>query len=369
MRKNLFQQTSIIILFKLTVSGFLLLFGGSSLYAQSKDSIGHKKGDPPKVKVLPVPTLGYEPETKTYIGAAGLFTLDFYHDSTTRTSNTKIEFTYTWRNQIILESEWEYFFKGERWFTKGLLHYSRFPDFYYGVGPGTGENAELLFNSHRIIIDINAFKNIGGHHFAGLGIRYLSYRNITSDSINPYLELKNTSVFGIKGALVKDTRNNLLNTSKGEYYFIESDYNFGSPGYIRLMVDLRKYYTVKGNYTFALRLYNSFNFNTPAFFDYSVLGGDRFVRGYFYGRYRDNNLSTFQAEFRLPLFWRFGVAAIGGLSTVYPDFNSFANRIRPNYGGGLRFAVDKKDKINLRFDYVLGAEKQNGFYIAFGESF
>ena len=356
-------------LLRLAVSGYFLLITCLVVLAQNKDSVNVKENKNRKVTIMPVPSLGYEPETKTYVGAVALITLNLYQDSLTRTSNTSLEFTYSMRNQMILESDWSYFFREEKWFTRGLLHFSGYPDYYYGVGPDTEDDEGLLYESNRIMIDVNLFRNIGRSYFTGLGLRYLSYQNLSYTDSNPYPELVNTLVFGIKGAFFKDTRNNLLNTTEGAYYLLETDYNFSVSDYLRLIVDLRRYLTISENYTFALRLYNSFNFSTPGFFDYSLLGGDKFVRGYFYGRYRDKNLSTFQSEFRMPLFWRFGFAAIGGLSTIYRDAPSFAYKIWPNYGAGLRFLVDRQNNINLRFDYVLGAKGQNGFYVSFGESF
>lgn len=354
---------------RLFTSACILLCGCFLLSAQDKDSTDIKSDQPRKITVMPVPSLGYSPETKTYLGAVALLTLNLYQDSLTRTSNTSLEFTYTMRRQMVLEADWNYFFKEEKWFTSGLLHISKYPDYYYGVGYDTEDWEGLLYESNRIIIDVNIYKNLGRKFFTGIGLRYLSYQNLSYNSENTFPELVNTSVFGIQGAILKDSRNNLLNSMHGGYYLLQTDYNFSTSNYLRLMLDLRKYLTINETYTFALRLYNSFNFNTPGFFDYSIMGGDRFVRGYFYGRYRDKNLSTFQSEFRMPLFWRFGFAVMGGLSSLYPDAQSFTNKIWPNYGAGLRFLIDRKNNVNLRIDYVRGANGQDGFYISFGESF
>ena len=333
------------------------LFGQGTLVKKQK-----------KIKILPVPTFGYEPETKTHIGAVSLFTLDFYQDSMTRTSNAKVEFNYTWMNQIILESEWDYFFKEESWFTNGRLHFSKYPDYYWGIGNQSSEEQQLLFSTNRTIFDINGYKNLGHKVFVGIGTRYLNYKHLSSDSINPFQELRSSSVFGLRLAGFKDTRNNLLNASTGMYYFTEIDYNFSQSNYLRFTFDARNYFSISDKYVFAFRLYNAFNLNTPNFYDYSILGGDDYVRGYFYGRFRDKNLSTLQAEIRVPIIWRIGLAFIGGASSIYNDFSSIQN-IRPNYGGGLRILIDKEDDVNLRFDYVLGSKGHSGFYVSFGESF
>jgi len=111
-------------------------------------------------------------------------------------------------------------------------------------------------------------------------------------------------------------------------------------------------------------------YSAAPFYDYAFLGGDKFVRGYYLGRYRDKNLSSVQSEIRFPIVWRFGFAAFGGLSTLYANTNNIAAKnIKPNYEMGLRFLVDKKDKTNLRLDYAAGKDGNNGFYVSFGESF
>lgn len=122
-----------------------------SLYARGQDSLK-------KVKILPVPTIGYSPETKTYIGVVSLFTFNLYNDTVTRTSNAKVEINYTWNKQLILDSEWNYFFKDEKWFTKGKMSYSNYPDYYYGVGTNTPDSNKLLYNSNRIVFEVSVLK-------------------------------------------------------------------------------------------------------------------------------------------------------------------------------------------------------------------
>lgn len=332
---------------------------------------GQDSAQTKKVKILPVPTIGYSPETRTYVGAVTLFTFNLHNDSNTRTSNAKLEFNYTWNKQMILESGWNYFSKGEKWFSRGLIHYSQFPDQYYGIGPNTSENNKLLFNSNRFIIDVSVLKKMGAQFFSGLNLKYVNYSKISPEQLTPfYPELMAASSVGIGYAVLKDTRNNILTPSKGVYIYANSVYNIANSNYVELMVDLRYYKTWNDKFTWANRLANELTTGTPPFYDYPFLGGDKMVRGYYYGRYRDNYLCSWQTEFRLPIFGRFGLATFGGLSTLYGNKTSFNfNHIKYNYGLGLRFKVDKKDKTNLRLDYAIGSANNSGFYIAFGESF
>lgn len=340
---------------------FLLFFIFSSA---AQDSTRNKK-----VKILPVPAFGYAPETDTYVGAVSLFTLDLYQDDLTRTSNAKVEFNYTWRKQVIVEAQWNYFFREEKYYTQGIIHWSKYPDFYYGIGPETPASNELLYESKRFDIDFEVLKNLGNKVFSGFGVRYLDYFNVTTaPEANPFPELRDAYTYGFKYVILQDTRNNLLNSTSGHYYDLEIGYNFSDDNYTHVVIDLRKYHTFNDKWTVAGRFYNSLNFGNPPFYDYSFLGGDKFVRGYFYGRFRDQHLSTFQLETRAILFWRVGLAAFGGASAVYPNLNDGLN-VKPNYGLGLRFVMDRKENVNLRFDYAVGADGETGFYVVFGESF
>jgi len=70
------------------------------------------------LKVLPVPALGYSPETEFYFGAVALISLNFFNDTNTRSSNAKLEFNYSLRKQVIFSADWNLFSKNETWFSK-----------------------------------------------------------------------------------------------------------------------------------------------------------------------------------------------------------------------------------------------------------
>jgi hypothetical protein len=351
-----------------TVLWYLLVCHSVCYAKNGADSLPGKRSS---IRILPVPDFGYAPETSTYIGAVSLFTIDFYKDSSTRVSNAKFEVNYTWKRQAIIEAGWNYFFNKEKWYTQGTLHYSKYPDLYYGIGGQTPDSAVVHYQSKRIIADVNFLRRIGKGFFIGPKIVYNNYYSLQYDSAEVfYPELIAGNVFKGGYTVLKDTRNNLLNAAKGIYFEWSNVFSFSKQQYSKYYLDIRKYYTPVKNLTAAVRLYNEFTAGTPLFYDYALIGGDKLVRGYYYGRFRDKNISTLQAEVRAMLIWRLGLAAFGGITRLYPAFNEFNfSNIKPNYGAGLRFLIDRKNNINLRFDYALGANGQDGFYVAFGESF
>jgi len=348
-----------------------LLFSVLILFA-IHPAIAEDTGNIKTVKVLPLPAFGYSPETSTYIGAVSLFTFNFNKDSISRQSNAKIEFNYTWRKQVILDCGWNLFSENEAWFSKGQIVYSRFPDLYYGIGTATADAGRVTYNSNRFMFDVSILKQIRFKIFTGINLKYTAYwkvRPLNSDTLY-YTELRSCQSYGIGYAVLKDSRNNILTPLKGMYTNIAATCNFSEHRYLKLTLDLRSYKTWNDKYTMAARIINDFTLGDPPFFDYSVLGGDKFVRGYYFGRYRDKNLSSLQTEFRLPLFRRFGLAVFGGVSRLYPDLQRLiVSSSMFNGGLGLRFVVDKTDKTSLRIDYALGSKNNNGFYVSFGESF
>jgi outer membrane protein assembly factor BamA len=175
---------------------------------------------------------------------------------------------------------------------------------------------------------------------------------------------------GIGFTFLMDTRNNLLTPVAGRYLNLSASYNISDANYAVITQDFRVYHSFMHNTTFALRFLNQFRLWNIPFYDLSLLGGDQNARGFFYGRYRDRHLSTLQTEFRKILFWRIGVAAFGGVSTVYSGRNAYElGNLKFNLGAGLRFVVDRKENTSLRFDYAIGTGGSSGFYVAFGESF
>lgn len=108
------------------------------------------------------------------------------------------------------------------------------------------------------------------------------------------------------------------------------------------------------------------NGNVPWAMKYELGGGNR-MRGYYTGRYIDNNIISTQMELRQHLFKRFGGAAWVGAGTVFPDFGSFAwKNVLPTYGLGLRWEF--KHNMNLRIDYAFG-KQSGGFILSISEAF
>jgi len=118
--------------------------------------------------------------------------------------------------------------------------------------------------------------------------------------------------------------------------------------------------------------YNLFNCTTTAgapFYGQCIYGTNNELRGYIAGRYIDSNMIATQLEYRLALPWRLGIVAFGGVGEVAPSIGSFrGDDLLPAGGGGLRFKLSAKYKLNFRADIAQGKDGHT-FSMGIGEAF
>lgn len=80
---------------------------------------------------------------------------------------------------------------------------------------------------------------------------------------------------------------------------------------------------------------------------------DRRMRGYYSGRYIDNNIICGQVELRQHVYKRFGLVTWIGGGTLFNDTkDAHGYQMLPTYGVGIRFEL--KHRTNIRMDYGIG---------------
>jgi hypothetical protein len=91
---------------------------------------------------------------------------------------------------------------------------------------------------------------------------------------------------------------------------------------------------------------------------------DDFLRGFADNRFVDKNVIAFQAEYRIPLFWRLGAVVFIGAGEVFDNLGSLTfGGLKPSAGFGLRVAIIRDPKQNLRIDW---AKSLDDFTLEFG---
>ncbi len=276
------------------------------------------------------------------------------------------------------------FTRGENYliegFGEGLVHYR---DFYFGRGNNTPPSNretytyDLMGWENRISRKIFKRKKL----FIGLETRALQYYNMHREAGGLLDTEKSTgyngsSSIGLGPALTWDERDNVVNPSKGFYWdFRYSNYSKsfgGTVNYHRTYFDLRKYFNVKPSkrHIVAMELFGNFVRGDAPIKELAELGGSRIMRGYYRGRFRDNYITAFQTEYRMPVYKRIGFVAFAGLGKVYNPASINLCGMHYSYGGGIRATINKREKLNLRLDYARGDPHYLGyFYLGFAESF
>jgi len=180
-------------------------------------------------------------------------------------------------------------------------------------------------------------------------------------------------------ALTFDNRNNNTYTTKG--IILNSYLNlmqgvFTNNGYqgAYFNFDYAEFFQLQKHLVIGLNVKEqSLLGGSSPFYLLPELGNDALMRGYYEGRYRDRNLLAGQTELRYRVSDRFGI--VGFLGTGEVAHSSFsADQLKPNYGGGLRYFFDTEKGLSIRADYGFGQKpagepREQGFYIALGESF
>lgn len=315
---------------------------------------------------MPLPAIGFSPETRTYIGAVALLTYSPF-DTIVRSSNAKLEFNYSQNRQSIFVAEWNIFTSQERWFIKGRLGYSLYPDQYFGIGINSPKDSKTGFESTRQIAELSAFLKVRPFWFAGPVLRYTRYADVKAlANTRVYPELKDAEIKGLGIALLVDSRNSLLRPESGRYFFTQFVVH---QFHERYQADARMYHRL-GKATWANRLYLEQVWGAAPFFDLALYGGDAIARGFFYGRYRTSAFSTLQSEYRAGIYRKWGFTCFAGLGNLDNRVDQFRQQgLKWNAGLGLRFQVDPAERTNLRLDYAVGSQGSSGFYISFGEVF
>lgn len=326
------------------------------------------------------PFIFFTPETNWAFGAGGVISFNLSDKFKSKPSSITASGYYTVNNQYDITIQPEMYFLEDKIKIWSKFNYGKAFDYFYGVGNNTKEIENDKYLQENISFQIKIQPKLFDERF-NLGINYEFRRmNVADKRSNPFLELETfpgsnggtTSGLGL--AISWDSRDNIFYPHTGGYYefngsnflkFLGSDFNYN-----KYVLDFRRYFSVSENQIFAIQTYFMYVRGDPPFYDLTLLGGDKVMRGYLYGRYRDRIYYAAQAEYRMPnIFWRFGLVVFGGFGDVASKFAKITTKtIKPTYGFGVRFRIDELQKLDLRVDVGFG-RNTHGVYFSVNQAF
>jgi len=365
------------IVLKITLSIVITSFLFSESYSQGKKDTANTED----ISWIAYPFAFYTPETELAFGAGGLISFNLSKKKKDpKLSSITASGYYTTNGQFSVAVLPELFVGKTETRISGRVGYDKAIDKFYGIGNSVDKFDSADYLQNNFIVTCLVQTRLFDNRFK-IGLNY-EFRDLTmyDKKSNPFL-LEN-SVTGSNGGKNSgiglsaswDSRDNVYYPTTGGFYEVNgtSFYKaFGSSfEYSKLSVDLRRFFKMGKENTLGIQFYMLTENKTPPFYDLALLGNDTKMRGYYTGRYRDKTYYTLQSEYRMAnVFWKFGFVAFGGLGDVSPAVSKITiSTVKPNYGFGLRFRFDEKEKLDLRVDLGLG-KNTSGVYFGVKQVF
>lgn len=381
MNKDLLKKLPVLtLLLLLSSNGFSQMKLIKKLFSSDADTVRSSS-------FLPLPVIGYSQETGVEFGGLSLYS--FYadrKDTLTRTSRISGLATFTTKKQSSFQLKSDIWSAQNKYHYTGEIRYKNFPFNFYGIGNSTFELNVDPITQKLFKLNGGIEKRFGNTRYTGLNIAFESYQ--FSDKAIGGIFSTDPSIFDKDGGKVLyigftqiiDSRNSNTYTTNGTFARMNYSYapdifggdNFGGSLF---KIDLRNFQSVNKKTTIAFNAqYQSLNGENTPFYLLPQLGGDEMMRGYYLGRYRDENLLALQSEIRLRFHPRFGIVGFAGTGTAFTRRDFSLKDFKPNLGGGFRYFFDIEKGLSIRMDYGIGEKnpgekRQSGFYLSLGESF
>lgn len=334
-----------------------------------------------KNHLLVIPVIARSIETSWSFGTAvsGTFHIN-NKDTAVRTSNLQSLVLYSLKKQFIAAINGTIYFPGEKFILNQQLSYSFFPDKFWGLGKAAPDSNAEAYNFKQFYIYLHGQRSVARHIY--IGVIY-EYQQLLKVSYMPggLFDKENVAgrstyhVSGLGASFTYDTRNDAFAPDRGVFlqgYFNHFASFFGSDfQYTNYVVDTRGFIRTYKKQVLALQAYAFINSGTVPLRSLASFGGANSMRGYYDGRFRDKDQVILQAEYRVPVYGRLGAVVFGGIGNVGhgDDYLSVID-VKYSYGGGVRIALSKSERLNLRLDYGIARGGQSkGLYFQLGEAF
>jgi hypothetical protein len=272
------------------------------------------------------------------------------------------------------------FMKENRYAVTSLYVHGNVDYNLYGIGiPAGNANLKIPLDQTGQLYFGEALRRIPWQFFIGprfwTGDSIVTVRPTTSETPAPPADLAlHTTLRALGLRVMRDTRPNHFYPTTGMFTQFTSDFFAKALGskytFQSYRFTFNKYGTVAKNQVLAYNLFVCGTGGDPPFYANCIYGTNNELRGYEAGRYIDRYMVATQAEYRLSLPKKFGLAAFGGLGEVVPGGKEIfrINNFLPSIGGGPRYELSKKYHVNLRADFARGKDSWT-WSMGVGEAF
>lgn len=356
-----------------------------NLFSRLKNKfLGTEKDSTKNGSFIAVPALSYAQETGLEYGFASTYSFFVDKDNPQRrSSNLAFSATLTSKKQKNIKLGGDIWTRDNKYHVIAELRYRDWPFNFYGIGNNTLEANKDYLGQRLSRAKIDVERKVTDKIYLGLNAQFdhFKFEDIEVGGIYEQNDLYGKSggkYFAIGASALYDNRDHTTYSTRGTYFrarYAHAPAFWGGENFQGgiLELDGRAFYSPLHTVTLAAQwIYRgTFAKNTP-FYMYRELGGDTSMRGYYLGRYRDNNYTAIQSEVRYRPIPRLGAAIFGSMGSTFSKQHPYRNIA--SYGAGLRYFFSLEHSSSIRFDYAIGEKRpgekrQTGFYLSLSEAF
>jgi hypothetical protein len=402
-----------------------LFFTPLSLLAQgemdSGEESGNKEKKEKKVDIAFLPVIAANPTVGVLFGVLPGLNWNMGDESNTRNSTALIGLYYTTLNQLFTSVRANAFTKEDKFNLLTDIRFNLNAQPTYGLGsvldkstlvggkdiptdnpyPPFQEQEMMYFNNFRLYQTVqkrhkqtNLFYGIGYHLdiFWAIDDKQLDLDAIPQRITHHYRyqELKGISTekysqSGLSANATFDSRDNVVNPYEGQLAAISlrafPEFLGSTTNASQLWMEYRTYVNLDKNRARNVLAFWTYGWfvtsGTSPYLALPAIGWDMFARSgrpFTQGRIRGEDLVYAETEWRFPLQRekdKWGGVLFLNTSTASSrteNINAFSNFVF-GYGGGLRFMINEKKRVNLGLDYGFGANGAQGLFVNLNEYF
>jgi hypothetical protein len=317
-----------------------------------------------------VPTYAREAGFGVGGGAAGLYRLD-RSDSLMQPSNMSLVAGISANGFFTLTAEGNNNFRGNRSVLSYRIEFAnRNLDFWGITFKDCRRNPAISYQRQSLRVYADYRCEPRANFYVGGTLDFL-HTDATRIDDPEYLagQRRRFTVAGLGVSLQYDSRDFVPNPKYGTYLLLRQTVYPGAcdrRNLLRTTFTADFYRQLRDGSILALDFYGQISSDNLPWILREELGGANRMRGYYRGRYIDNNIISGQLELRQRVYKRTGCVAWVGGGTVFPSLGKFRmNHVLPNYGLGLRFEI--KHRVNVRIDLGFGKDTA-GFVLNINEA-
>jgi len=331
---------------------------------------------------IPVPNVAYSPETSLSFGMANQILYRKKGDTTSTASSVNFSGFYTIKKQYLAVVDWTGYFADDELIIRAYIDHSDFPLNFYGIGRETDNEPEATYHGKSLVFSSQASFQISDALWMGPTVDLqIAFTNKFTDAedFDPAELVGEDGFFNVgAGVLLQfDKRDHRLYSKEGLYLGLSGSiyptFLGSTTNNFAFEIDYRHFVSPgKGSHTLGWQAKVNAHFGEVPFQILSSVGGSKYLRGYYRGRYRDAHSAIMQFEYRFPLLDKIGLrgAAFMGAGDVFTNPAEVELKdLKATIGGGLRYMLDNKTRTTVRFDYARSRNGDNGFYIEVLEAF